>query len=355
MPPALTAGSDSGVPRYRADGDSRNAAVTARVAVGPVAVEVRGEDPRVAPVIKSVRRYLHAGTRPASPAHALRIDVHVDAEAAIPGGGDRLAAFDNGFSLWRDEEAVLLRGHGIEARLDVREGRGTVRVPGETRQGAQRWTGCAVVLESLSILLRRHGLFSVHAAALSREGQGLLLAAAADCGKSTLALRLVQQGWDYLADDTVLLDGTADPVAIRGLRSHFSVDPEAEALFPGIAAGREASLLKEEKWALNVEALYPERRVEVSTPRVLVFPSIVDAEESRVGPVSKGEAFGLLLAQSSLAQVRLDHAADHLDVLGRLVGQARTYRLHAGRDLLADPSRADALLGSLLDATLPVP
>ncbi|MEP0548135.1 MAG: hypothetical protein ABJF88_14460 [Rhodothermales bacterium] len=214
-----------------------------------------------------------------------------------------------------------------------------------------RWVACAVVLESLAILLHRHDLFSMHAAALARNGRGLVVAAAADSGKSTLTFRLVQSGWDYLSDDTVLLRPSPDGVTVLGLRSHFSLDPEAEELFPGLSRGREASLLKEEKWAVNVEALYPKQRIDACRPEVLLFPTIVDAPESRIAPVSKAEAIGGLLAQSSLARVKLDHAAAHVDVLGRLVRETDAYTLYAGRDILDDPTRADALLAPLLSAT----
>lgn len=325
--------------------------------VGSVTVRLRAEEEAVLPVLDGVSRYLHAVENVGHGAPDLQLDiVQFDIEgepaaAGLPPDATALGTFDNGFALWRSGSLVVLEGGACSAELDVRQGRGVVRVGLDQNVSDLRWVACAVVVESLAILLHRHGLFTMHAAAVAREGRGLVVAAAADSGKSTLTLRLVQRGWDYLSDDTVLLRPDPKGVEVLGMRAHFSLDPDAEALFPGLSAGREASLLKEEKWAVNVEALHPDRRAEVCRPAVLVFPHIVDAPKSTLVPVSKPEAFGALLAQSSLARVKLDYVAEHLDTLGRLAADTLGYRLYAGRDLLSDPDRADALLAPLLSAT----
>lgn len=332
-------------------GDARSA-MTEYLSIGGVSVRVRAEDDRTRPVLEGVSRYLHAVEGSEDEGPDLSIDlVKTALPPGPPPGAYRLGTFDNGFTLWRGKGGVVLMGGGCVAQLDVRNGHGTVCVALNAQNTTSRWVACAVVLESLAILLHRHGLFSMHAAALAREGRGLVVAAAADSGKSTLTFRLVQRGWDYLSDDTILLRPSPDGVTVMGLRSHFSLDPEAEELFPGLSAGREASLLKEEKWAVNVEALYPEQRIDACRPEVLLFPTIVDAAESRIVPASKAEAMGALLAQSSLARVKLDHAAAHVDVLGRLVRDTDAYTLYAGRDLLDDPARADALIAPLLGGT----
>lgn len=304
-------------------------------------------------MLHAVSRYLHAVEATEDEAIDLTLNV-----ATVVALADRspeaapLGTFDNGFTLWRAGETILLEGGGCRAHLNVGHGLGEVHITLDVRDTAACWVACAVVLECLSVMLHRHGLFSMHAAALARNGHGLVIAAAADSGKSTLTFRLVQSGWEYLSDDTILLRPTAERVEVLGMRAHFSLDPEAEELFPELSAGRAASLLKEEKWAVNVEALYPDQRVEACQPRVLLFPRIVDADESHLSQITNAEAMGALLEQSSLARVKLDHASFHVQTLGRLVGATQAFRLHAGRDLLNDPTRADALITPLLPANL---
>ncbi|MEN8221310.1 MAG: hypothetical protein ABFS56_34175 [Pseudomonadota bacterium] len=52
--------------------------------------------------------------------------------------------------------------------------------------------------------IRSHLLF--HAAALSYRGKGIILAADSGCGKTTLTLALVRQGFKFLSDDVAALN-----------------------------------------------------------------------------------------------------------------------------------------------------
>lgn len=317
------------------------------VTLGAVAVRLRGADPAAAAVLDEVIRYLQGECGDRGPEPHIEFEVRAGTPPEAAPSAQTLTVFDNGFSLEREGEAVVLRGASYAAYLDVPGGRGTAWVP-PALEGPRRWTACGVVLQGLLFLLRRHRLYSLHAAALVHEGRGALIAAAADSGKSTLSFRLVQSGWGYLSDDTVLLRPTPEGVEMRGLRSHFSLDPDAEEVFPEIAAGREPALLKEEKWAVNVEAIYPGQRVDACAPALLLFPRITGAAESRTLPLTAPDALHGLLAQSSLARLALEGADEHRAVLARLAAGVPAYRLEAGRDLLEDPARASALLAPLL-------
>ena len=65
----------------------------------------------------------------------------------------------------------------------------------------------------------------VHATCVARDGQGLLIRGPSGCGKSQLALRLMSNGFDLVADDRVhITENLASPVPggsglmeIRGL------------------------------------------------------------------------------------------------------------------------------------------
>jgi HPr kinase/phosphorylase len=63
----------------------------------------------------------------------------------------------------------------------------------------------------------------IHATCVALEGLGVLLLGAPGAGKSDLALRLIDAGWDLVADDRVDLTASADgltasaPEALAGL------------------------------------------------------------------------------------------------------------------------------------------
>jgi hypothetical protein len=60
-----------------------------------------------------------------------------------------------------------------------------------------------IILRHTLRQIRSHLLF--HAAALSRSGKGIILAADSGCGKTTLTLALVRQGFKMLSDETAAL------------------------------------------------------------------------------------------------------------------------------------------------------
>jgi len=61
-----------------------------------------------------------------------------------------------------------------------------------------------IILRHTLAQIRSHLLF--HAAALSRNGKGIIVAADSGCGKTTLTLALVRQGFQCLSDETAALD-----------------------------------------------------------------------------------------------------------------------------------------------------
>ncbi|HET9229423.1 MAG TPA: hypothetical protein VFR31_22275, partial [Thermoanaerobaculia bacterium] len=54
-------------------------------------------------------------------------------------------------------------------------------------------------------LLKRRGLFGVHAAGASLDGKALVLAGTSGSGKSTLSVALARAGFGFLGDDTLFL------------------------------------------------------------------------------------------------------------------------------------------------------
>src|SRR5690606_19121315 len=118
----------------------------------------------------------------------------------------------------------------------------------------------------------------------------------------------------------------------------FGLDVAAQRHFPELAGGDWArQVAEEEKWSVAVDRLFPGQSSEGCTPRVLVFPRIVDAPESRLVEIGRAAALHEVARQSALLTVDPDVTPRHLDVLQRLVRQTVHYRLLSGRDLIEDP------------------
>ncbi len=203
---------------------------------------------------------------------------------------------------------------------------------------------------SLQLLLRPLGAYGLHAAALERGPAGVLLVGPSDVGKSTLAYALVRQGWGFVSDDSVLLhaegrDGAVEAVAFR---RRFGLD--ADDRFPEVAAHAVPQPAEAGKWSVDVAALYAGQARMQTAPRLLVFPEIADAAESRLGRLAPADAYGRLLAQVGTRRLDDAHTRAHHALLGRLLAQAPAVRLAAGRDVLDAPARVADLLSDALPA-----
>jgi HPr kinase/phosphorylase len=97
-----------------------------------------------------------------------------------------------------------------------------------SRLAGWRWHARGLVVRKLAVqeLAGQQATAQrVHATAVARDGEGILLLGASGAGKSDLALRLIDRGWRLVSDDQVLVrHGVARPVPelaglieIRGL------------------------------------------------------------------------------------------------------------------------------------------
>ena len=318
--------------------------------VGGVRLRVEWDDAGLTGPVEATLGYLGSGAEPVGDGPALRVRLAVrEAPLAVPAGADVLSESAEGLQFLRAGGALYLRYRDAAVRVDPPRGTAAGTLP--AGGGAAR----DVVVYSLLVysavaLLYARGLRTAHAACVVRDGHGCLVVGESDSGKSTLALRLVEQGWAPLTDDSVLLRRGAGGVEAHALRRDFCVDPEAEALFPRVVDHWEPHLADARKRRLRVRSLYPDRTATRCTPRTVLFPRVVPQAESRLVPVGpKATLLALLRHTGAPAWLDAPAAAAHLADLAGLADQARGYRLLAGRDLRDDPAAAAALARAILD------
>ena len=208
----------------------------------------------------------------------------------------------------------------------------------------QRFWACGLLR-----LLRRVGVFGLHAALVQSPSEGsILLTGASGSGKSTLTLGLAQKGWRYVSDDSVLLRLEAGVVEALALRKPLSILRSDVSRLPAILSAAALPLEGSEgKCRLEFRERFPDSFVPTAQPTVLLLCHIIAAAHSRLDPVEPIIAFKELVQQSGLNLVDTQTARTHFSVLRRLLHQCRVYALGAGRDLYDTPS---ALAGLLADA-----
>jgi hypothetical protein len=192
--------------------------------------------------------------------------------------------------------------------------------------------------------LKRRGLFSVHAAGLCLDGQGVVVAGPSGSGKTTVTLALLRAGFEFLGDDIVFLSDRDGELRMLAFPDETNVTTETAEWFPELRARIAAVPPVHHKHALRAEALYGATVTWGCRPAAVVFPSIAPGEDSTVTPIDHRATLLKLASNVLLTEPRSSQA--HLDILGRLATESRCYNLATGRDF----DRLPILMRTLLNA-----
>lgn len=199
------------------------------------------------------------------------------------------------------------------------------------------------------------GFLAIHAAAASFRGQGFVLPAPPDSGKTTLVAGLTRAGFDYLSDEAALIDletGLLHPFPRPLMMDATSVAALGD-LRATLGAG-DAEFMRFRYHAVPGD-LRPASLGRPCPVRYVIAPRYQEGGRTGLGRVSRAEGM-FLLARNAF---NLDHiGGEALALLGRVVEEADCYRLRIGdlgqavREVLrlADsrPDRKDSSPGGFL-------
>jgi hypothetical protein len=184
----------------------------------------------------------------------------------------------------------------------------------------------------------------IHAALVSKNGQGVLLAGKGGTGKSTSALACLEAGFDYLGDDYIGLEASEDG-SFQGHSIYSATWLMADHLlrFPRlIPHAIYPQRPDQEKTLAFLSQAFPRQLSCRARIRALVLPRINTDAPAQIRPASKGEAL-FALAPSSIL-LRPISGPETLNKLACLTQQVPRYWLEWGNDLSAVPDYVQELL-----------
>jgi hypothetical protein len=171
----------------------------------------------------------------------------------------------------------------------------------------------------------------VHAGLVAEGEQGLLLGGKSGSGKSTAALACVRSGLNFLGEDYVGLQRAGGGTFVgHSLYNSVFLGPEALAWFPELTRHVLADG-QADKSAVILATTFPGRLRRSVSVRALAICSPAEGAESRMEPVSRGEAL-LALASSSLLEIP-SRGKSGFATLTELVERMPCWSLELGTDL----------------------
>jgi hypothetical protein len=243
--------------------------------------------------------------------------------------------------VYHDDADLLYLEHGPRLRVLADPGGGRVRFAVGDLKPEEVWVLSHPLLSvPMMEMLKRRGLFGVHAAGAALDGRALVLAGTSGSGKSTLSLALARAGLDFLGDDTLFLARREEGLRVLAFPDEIDLTEETAGFFPEVAPRTTPGWRKRQ---LRAEEAFGARIAWECEPAVLVFPRVSGRPRSELRPVDPGEALLELAPNVLLTQPEASQA--HLDALAELARASRCYRLETGTDL----GEAAALLRGLLE------
>jgi hypothetical protein len=255
--------------------------------------------------------------------------------------------------VYHDAADLLYLEHGPRLRVLADPGEGRVRfaaIADTELEPEELWILSHPLLSVPMIeMLKRRGLFGVHAAGAAIGGSGgsggsgdraLVLAGTSGSGKSTLSLALARAGLDFLGDDTLFLARRQEGLRVLAFPDEIDLTEQTAGFFPEVAPRTTPGWRKRQ---LRAEEAFGARIAWECEPAVLVFPRVSGRPRSELRPIDAGEALFELAPNVLLTQPGASQA--HLDALAELARASRCYRLETGTDL----GEAAALLRGLLE------
>ena len=207
-------------------------------------------------------------------------------------------------------------------------------------------TICSLVSGPLIETMKSAGRFYLHAAGLCHNGIGYLISGDGGCGKTTSALNLVRSGFDYVSDDSLLMDARHGTIRVYPWYRDFHLSPDLCRRYGELNCLTAECQSGGDKISVDVSQYLQGSYRHWIDPDVIIFPRIQPIPTSLLSSLSPTDMFTRLMKQIFLASDP-DTAERQLETIKTLVRQTSGFELLGGRDLLEDPDKLVSLITRL--------
>ena len=257
--------------------------------------------------------------------------------AAHDAPADGRVVYESPFAtaVYSPEEDVLYAFHADGATMRANPAARHAEITATSTSESTDWVVTRPLLTlALMELVRRRGLFPLHAACLARGDAGVLVCGPTGSGKSTLTIALLEAGLDFLGDDLVFLEPQGAGLRALGFPDELGITADAAERLPRLPA--EVDTSPPPGWPkarADVQVVAPAAKVvESCEPRMLLLLS----EGMEPGVIEEaGADEALLELLPSILLTEAAACAAHLQALATLTKSATIFRTAPRPDLVA--------------------
>jgi hypothetical protein len=192
-----------------------------------------------------------------------------------------------------------------------------------------------IFVQTFNKILKSPSTALVHGAAVGLDGKGILLCARGQRGKSTLAVRAMLDGFDYVSDDYLVLGKDDSGLYACPIYSIITLSPMMYGdLYDALDAKFVSNNARKDKYVFNI-ARYHGRFAPRYPIQLCMFTQIVaDSEPSVVActKAAKGRAV-VQLVHSTINQMGDRHDIGSIRKLMRFVEHFPFYQINLCRDI----------------------
>lgn len=184
--------------------------------------------------------------------------------------------------------------------------------------------------------LKRMGIFHYHASCVSKNGRGILFAAPKECGKSTLALKLIHSGFKLVADDDVFLADKKGRVYATGNNNNLFLTGKTISLIPRFAFLKRCPKAKRGMRIKRMFAVKIPLAEKYTIVKNIVFPRISGSKKTKLTRTPKEHALIKLLKLEPRGLKDIFHDKISIDryfnFTTKLNHNTKIYNLRLGRN-----------------------
>jgi len=193
-------------------------------------------------------------------------------------------------------------------------------------------------------MLKSSGFYHIHGASVALNGMGLLLPGRAGCGKTTLTINLVRNGFKFLGDDTVLLSRKNGAIIVNGFPEEVKMRVGSIGIFPELDFLKNANPTHNRpKLHFNMRDVYGDCLLDTTVPQAIILPKYTGEGRTVIRKMPRAEALASML-RYSLFMADPYSNQDHFRILGELVNRTPCYQADIGDDIDAGALSIKSLL-----------